>query len=114
MAAPTPNAPSSSSSGGLIPSEWSEQAATTVVDTVAKVRDKTTRPAQIASRAVVYGLMLAVAGVAAVVLLLILLVRAYSNWVPGDVWILYAVLSVLFLVAGVVVLGKANRPASTN
>lgn len=114
MAAPSPNAPQTPTrSGGLIPPEWSARAADTVIDTVATVRDKTTRPAQLAARGVVYGLVLAVAGTAAGILALVVVVRMYSNWMPGDVWVLYAVLAVAFLVGGFVCLARANRPTPT-
>ncbi|MBX3314630.1 MAG: hypothetical protein KF906_09955 [Actinobacteria bacterium] len=111
MAAPTPNAPVPPKSGGLIPPEWSAQAADKVIDTVALVRDKTTRPAQVAARGIVYGLVLAVLGVAVGVLFLVMVVRMWSNWVPGDVWILYALLFALFSGAGITFLKKANKPA---
>lgn len=111
MAAPTPNAPVPPKSGGLIPQEWSVQAADKVIDTVALVRDKTTRPAQLAARGVVYGLVLAVLGVAVGVLLLVMVVRMWSNWVPGDIWILYALLFAVFTLGGLITLKKANRPA---
>ncbi len=110
MAAPTQNT-DPVGRGGLIPVEWSAQAADTVVDTIAKVRDKTTRPAQLAARGLVYGIIVAVLGTAAFVLVMIGITRAWSNWVPGDVWILYALISVLFTVAGLVCLGRANRTA---
>ena len=58
MAAPPP-APRSGP-GGVIPAEWPAQAADTIVDTIAKVRDKTTKPAIVAARAIVYGLIAAV------------------------------------------------------
>ena len=50
-------------SGGMIPDEWPAQAADTIVDTIAKVRDKTTKPAIVASRAIVYGLIAAILAV---------------------------------------------------
>ena len=40
-----------------------------------------------------------------------MVVRAYDNWMPGNVWPLYAALAVLFTVGGIVCLGRANRPA---
>lgn len=95
----------------LIPAEWSAQAADAVVDVVAKVRDKTTRPALVAVRAVVYGIVIGVAAVAALVLTVILLLRMYANWVPGPFWIAYAVLAVLFMAGGVSFLLRAGRAA---
>ncbi|HRW36344.1 MAG: hypothetical protein KDB04_00110 [Acidimicrobiales bacterium] len=109
MAAPPP-APRSGP-GGVIPAEWPAQAADTIVDTIAKVRDKTTKPAIVAARAIVYGLIAAVGGLVALVLVLVVTTRMWDNWVPGNVWILYAVYFVLFSGVGLVLLRKANAPA---
>lgn len=109
MVVPSSDAPPPQQRGGLIPPEWPAQAADIVVDTIAKVRDRTTRPAQVLARGLVYGLIAAVLGGAALVLLLILMIRMWSNWVPGDVWILYALIAVAFIATGAVFLGRANR-----
>lgn len=111
MALPTSQRPAAQASKGLIPAEWPAQAADLVVDNIGKVRDKTTRPALVASRALVYGLLAAVVGTIALILLLVGVVRAYDNWAPGNVWPLYAALAVIFTVAGLVCLKRANRPA---
>lgn len=109
MAAPTgPSGPTSSN--GVIPAEWPAQAADTIVDTIDKVRDKTTKPALTAARGLVYGLLGAIVGTVAAILALVLVVRLYENYVPGDVWPFYAVVAVLFLVAGVALLKRASRP----
>ncbi len=110
MAAPTP-ASRGGSGGGVVPAEWPAQAADTIVDTIAKVRDRTTKPLVTAARAAVYGLI-ALMGVAVLlVLLLVVTTRMWDNWVPGGVWIYYAVLCGLFTVIGLVLLRKANAPA---
>lgn len=106
-----PSGPTPSSNGGMIPSEWPVQAADMIVDTIGKVRDKTTRPALIAVRALVYGVILAVVATIALVTAIITGVRLYANYVPGPVYWLYGGLSVLFVVAGLVCLRKANAPA---
>lgn len=109
MALPNTDRPVSSTTSGIIPAEWPAQAADLIVDNIAKVRDKTTRPALVVSRGLVYGLLAGVVGVMALVLLLIMVIRAYDNWVPGDVWPLYAGLAVVFIAAGIYSLGRANR-----
>lgn len=111
MALPSPDRPVSSASRGVIPSDWPAQATDLVVDNIAKVRDKATRPALVISRGLVYGLMAGVVGIIAFILLLIMVVRAYDNWVPGPVWPLYAVLGTAFITGGTICLGRANRPA---
>lgn len=110
MAAPTPGPSGPPSSNGVIPAEWPAQAADTIVDVIDKVRDKTTRPALTAARAVVYGLLGAIVGTAAAILALVLVIRLYDNYVPGNVWPLYAALGLIFLAVGVLLLQRANRP----
>lgn len=108
---PGSSATSGSGSGGLVPSEWPAQAADAIVETVGKVSDKTTKPAITAARGAVYGMLAGIVGLVALVLLLILVVRLYSNYVPGDVWPLYAGLFGVLSIAGIVLLRRANRPA---
>lgn len=93
----------------MIPDEWPAQAADAIVDTISKVRDKTTKPAIVAARGVVYGLLAAVIGTVALTVLLILVVRILS-YLPGDIWTVYAFLAVVFSIAGLVLLRKANQP----
>ncbi len=108
MAAPV-GSPGPSSPNGMLPPEWPVQAADKIVDTIATVRDKTTKPALTAARALVYGLLGGIAGLVALVLLLVGLVRFYANYVPGnDVWPLYAGLAVVLILSGLVLLKRAN------
>lgn len=93
----------------MVPAEWPKQAADTVVDTIAKVRDKTTAPAIVASRVLVYGIIVAVVGSVAAVLTLLMVIRLLS-YLPGDIWTVYAGLFAAFSLPGVYLLRKANRP----
>ena len=111
MAAPNAG-PSGPTPNGMIPADWPVQAADKIVDTIAMVRDKTTRPALVAARGLVYGLLAAVVGTIAFILVITLVVRLYDVYVPGNVWPIYAVLAVLFGGAGIVLLKKANAPAA--
>lgn len=112
MAEPTRPSPASSSDKRLIPAEWSVTAADTVVETIAKVRDKTTRPALVAARFLVYGIVVAVLAVTILVLLIVVGLRMFNNWVPGQLWIAYAGLAVIFIAAGLICLRRANRPVA--
>lgn len=109
MAAPSSS--NGSSPPGMIPADWPVQAADTVVDVIGKVRDKTTRPALVAARALVYGLVAAVVAGIALVLFLVVLIRVLDNYVPGPVWWIYLGLAVVFTLAGIVLIRKANAPA---
>ena len=105
--------PSSSPGGsqsGMVPADWPAPAADTVVDVIGKVRDKTTRPAIIAARSLVYGLVAAVVAGIAVVLFLVVLIRILDNYVPGPVWWIYLGLGVVFTLAGIILIRIANRP----
>ena len=111
MAAPTPPRPPLPS-GGMIPPEWPAQAADTIVDTIAKVRDKTTKPAIVAARAIVYGLVAGIVATVALILLLILIVRLWDNYFPGEVWIIYGLFFLVFSGLGLFLLRKANLPSA--
>ena len=110
MAAPVPSGPNPN---GMIPADWPAQAADKIVDTISMVRDKTTRPALVAARGLVYGLLALVVGSIAFLLVITLVVRLYDVYVPGNVWPIYAVLGVLFGGAGLVLLKKANAPSAS-
>lgn len=114
MSAP-PSSPSGpSGSGGVIPADWPAQAADKIVGTIDQVRVKTTRPALVAARGLVFGLAAGVIGLVGFILLLIIAVRMWSNWMPGDVWVLYAILGLVFTIAGLFFLKKAvSQPAPT-
>lgn len=87
---------------------WPRQATDTIVDVVAKVRDKTTGPITKIARYVVYGTFALLAGVVALVLVAILAVRVLNNYVTGhNVWIAHLIVSVPFLGAAVLCFGKA-------
>lgn len=113
MAAPSAG-PSGPTPNGMIPADWPVQAADKIVETIATVRDKTTRPALVAARGLVYGLLALVVGTIAFILVITLVVRLYDVYVPGNVWPIYAVLAVVFGGGGIVLLKKANAPAPTS
>ena len=95
----------------MIPAEWPAQAADTIVDTIGKVRDKTTKPAVTIARGVVYGTIVAVMATVLLILFLVMLAHMWDNWMPGQIWIFYAILFALFSTGGLVLLRKANAPA---
>ena len=98
--------------GGVIPSEWPAQATDLVVDTIDKVRDRTTKPAIIAARGAVYGILGFVGAIITAVLVITFVVRLWDVYVPGDVWIFYALLAVGGTISGAILLKKANTPAA--
>jgi hypothetical protein len=98
----------------VIPAEWPAQAADTIVDTISKVRDRTTKPALLAARGLVYGIVAAVIGSIAFFLVLVMIVRCYDVWVPGPVWPIYAFFAVVFTGGGLFCMRKANLPSPTS
>ena len=112
MVAPT-SGPGDATSSGVVPAEWPAQAADAIVDTIGKVRDKTTRPAITAVRAMVYGIIILTAVVLIVVIGLILAGRLMEA-VPGPIYWAYALLGVVLLLGGLWALRKANRPPAAS
>ena len=104
---PTSDAPRDVAQGdGLLQGDWPVRAADAIERLVDQVRAKTTGPAIIASRWVVYGLVLAFLGIFALVLLVVGLVRGLDVAIPGDVWIVYAILGVVCLLGGLLLWRK--------
>lgn len=96
-----------------LPVDWHVLATEKVVSTVDTVRVKTAGPAIKVSRAVVFGLMGALIGFMALILLLIGLVRFLDNVIPKDVWLVYLILGGLFLAIGGVIWSKRPRRAAS-
>jgi hypothetical protein len=79
--------------------DWTTDAVDTLEQIVGTVRDKTVLPAQRATRAVVYGLLVGFFVFVAVVMLAIALFRVLVVLV-GDVWLAYLILGGIFVIAG--------------
>ncbi|MBW8825038.1 MAG: hypothetical protein JF603_01620 [Acidobacteria bacterium] len=80
--------------------DWAAQAADTIDRVVLAVRGKTTAPLERLARVLVFGLLAAIVGVAALVLFAILWVRALDIVIPGEVWSADLVAGGIFTVAG--------------
>ena len=80
--------------------DWPAQIADTAARLVEQVRDKTTRPAITAARAVVFGLLALSIGTVAAFLFLIGTIRLINGYLPGKVWTTYLLLGGIFTVAG--------------
>ncbi len=98
--------------------DWPARAAETVVGYVDTVRKATTGKALLASRFLVYGLVLLLFAPILLVLLLILLVRGLTSafaWAPffsfesGEVWPAYMLLGFIFFVVGAFLWRKKGR-----
>lgn len=87
--------------------DWPAKASATIVQYVGTVRDKTTGPALVASRYLVYAIAMALIAVVLVVLLLVLLVRllvsatSHLSFVElGETWLAYYILGAIFVLIG--------------
>ncbi len=87
--------------------DWAAQVADTIDSVVGTVRDKTTVPAETVARALVYGILIAVMGVAALFLLTTGVVRLLDNWLR--VWAIYLILGGVFTALGML-LWAFRRP----
>lgn len=113
MAAPTSGPGGDAPSQGMIPATWPAQAADAIVDTIGKVRDKTTKPAITAVRALVYGIIIVTA-----VLIIAVVGLAFAGRlmeaIPGPIYWVYLGFGAALSLAGLVLLSKANRPPAAD
>lgn len=90
--------------------DWPAEATAFIVRVVDQAKSKTTRPATLIARGVVYGLIAALVGIVIAVLLFIGLFRAVDvvrNLIIEDsVWITYLALGFVFTVAGAIVFSR--------
>ena len=95
-----------------VPDDWPTRAADGVVEFVDKVRSKTTRPAILVSRVLVYGIVIIFCALAMVTLLLVGLFR-FTMLGGGEVyWRYFGWGTVLFLI-GALLWSKRAKPAQT-
>ena len=98
---------------------WADKTLRLIDRTVGFVRDKTTRPLANLVRAIVFGVILMVAGLLIFIFGLIGLVRAFNElldvWLtrPTAVWVSYFLLSLLFTSLGALLMRKRHQ-TSTN
>lgn len=95
--------------------DWPAQVTALVVRTVGQVRSKTTRPATVIARGLVYGLIAALVGILIATLVFVGLFRAVDrlrNLVVEDaVWLTYFALGGLFVVVGAVLFARRKPPS---
>lgn len=109
---PVTAATPSSTTTGHRETDWTDQVTDLIVDSVDKVRARTTGPILEGAKGLVYAIVALTILSPIVVLGAVGLIRLVNWAVPGDVWIVYAMLGTTFLLAGVVVWSKRGRPAA--
>jgi drug/metabolite transporter (DMT)-like permease len=94
--------------------DWTTDAVDTLENVVAAVRDKTVVPAQKATKAIVFGLLVGFFVLTAVFMLAIALFRVLVV-VTGEVWAAYLILGGIFVIAGAFVWTlRSRRNEETN
>ena len=90
--------------------DWTTQAADAIEAAVSAVRDRTVVPAQRATRAVVYGLLVAFFVATALVLLV---VGAFRGLVllTGRAWVAYLIVGGMLVIAGAFCWSRRSKPA---
>ena len=94
--------------------DWTVQATDTIESVVTTIRDKTVVPVTTVARGIVYGLVAGVLGVAALILVTIVLIRFLDVYLPFHpharrVWVTDAGIGGIFTLAGLFFLRKAKR-----
>ena len=86
--------------------DWPQQATETIVEFVDNVKYKTTRPATIGARSLVYGIVIVAIGVPAVIMMLVGLIHFLNYAIPYGVWLVYLILGSVFTLAGLILWRK--------
>ena len=99
-------------SGGTAGIEWPKKAADTVEIIVDTIHDKAIRPASLAARAVVFGLVVAAVATVLAVMVAIAVIRVLDNYAFGtQVWASYSVVGGAFTLVGLALWSRRSvRP----
>jgi Putative Actinobacterial Holin-X, holin superfamily III len=92
--------------------DWPKQIADQVEHYVGLVHDKVTVKVVKAIRGVVFGLILAIVGLTAVVLLIVMAIRVLSIAFFGRVWAAHLVVAVIFAGTGWICMRKRYQPSA--
>lgn len=101
-AGPPPGAPSNGAGplGRSDGPDWTDQVTDLIVDSIDKVRARTTGPVLEGAKGLVFAVVALIIVIPVTILVLAGLVRLLSYWLPGGVWAAYTVLAVVFLLVG--------------
>lgn len=93
---------------GAAGDDWAKDTADAIERVVQSVRGKTIGPLEKVARALVYGLLAVIVGIAAAVLGSVALVRVLDVAIPGSVWSAHAITGGIFCLAGLFLWGKRS------
>ena len=91
--------------------DWTDQVTDLIVDSVDKVRSRTTGPILEISRGSVHAIVAVLLLLPVAVLFLVLTIRVLTYFVFREVWITYAVLGMVFTLIGVVLWSRRHQGA---
>jgi hypothetical protein len=103
--------PGGTAPAGVPDADWTDQVTDLIVDSVDKVRARTTGPVLEGAKGLVYAVVALIVLVPVTILVLAGMVRLLSYWLPGGVWAAYTVMAVVFILVGVLLWRR--RGAST-
>jgi hypothetical protein len=110
---PKPESPASRLPGSGAINDLPTRGTDRVDSLVELLRDKTVRPLTLATRAIVFGIIVFAASVVTTVLLSITLIRVLTVYAfDGRVWLSDLVVGAVFVVAGLVAWSKRTDPNS--
>ena len=87
--------------------DWTDQVTDLIVDTVDKVRSRTTGPILEVSKGMVYAIVALILALPIVVLFLVGLVRVLTIFIPA--WATYLIFGIIFVLVGGVLWSKRGR-----
>jgi hypothetical protein len=89
--------------------DWASETAGRLDELIAKVRSQTTDRLVSVARVVVYGLLAAIMGVMALILLVVAVVRGLDELIPSGVWLTYLIVGAIFTAVGLFLWSKKER-----
>jgi hypothetical protein len=92
--------------------DWAAQTAGKLDRLVTTIRSQTTDRIVSISRLLVFGLLAAIMGIMALVLLVAAMVRALDELIPQEVWLTYLIVGAIFTLAGLFLWSKRQRRPS--
>ena len=108
---PVPSGPGRAPAAPGSSQDWTDQVTDLIVDSVDKVRSRTTGPIREVARGSVHALVAILMLAPVAILFITLLIRVLTYFVFRQVWITYAVLGMLFTVIGVVLWSRREAGA---
>ena len=87
--------------------DWTDQVTDLIVDTVDKVRSRTTGPILEVSKGMVYAIVALILALPIVVIFMVGLVRLLTIFIPA--WATYLLFGIIFVLIGVVLWSKRGR-----